>query len=55
MDCCGRDFFIVRFTNDYCSNIPTAPAYGVHISQLIRCSKACASYHQFIASVLLLT
>ena len=49
----GRDIFIVGFTNDSCSYIPTAPAYGVYISQLIRCSKACVSYHEFLASMLL--
>ena len=30
------------------SNIPAAPAYGVYISQLIRYSRACASYQDFI-------
>jgi hypothetical protein len=49
----GRDIFIVGFTNDSCSYIPTSPAYGVYISQLIRCSKACVSYHEFLASMLL--
>ena len=37
-----------------CSNIPTVPAYGVNISQLIRYSKAC-SYHDFLERGLLLT
>jgi hypothetical protein len=30
-----------------CSNIAAAPAYGVYISQLIRYSRACGSYHYF--------
>ena len=30
------------------SNIPAPPAYGVYISQLIRFSRACASYRDFI-------
>jgi hypothetical protein len=29
-------------------NIPAAPAYGVYISQLIRYSRACGSYQDFI-------
>ena len=38
-----------------CSNIPAAPAYGVYISQLIRYSRACISYHDFLDRGLLLT
>jgi hypothetical protein len=38
-----------------CSNIPAAPAYGVYISQLIRYSRACGSYHTFLNRRLLLT
>jgi hypothetical protein len=38
-----------------CSNIPTAPAYGVYISQLIRYSRACGFYQDFLDRVLLLT
>ena len=37
-----------------CSNIPVTPAYGVYISQLIRFSRACGSYHDFLNSGLLL-
>ena len=37
------------------SNIPTAPAYGVYISQLNRYSRACASYQDFIERGLQLT
>ena len=37
------------------SNIPAAPAYGVYISQLIRYSRACISYHDFLSRGLLLT
>jgi hypothetical protein len=36
-------------------NIPAAPAYGVYISQLIRYSRACGSYQDFIDRGLLLT
>jgi hypothetical protein len=38
-----------------CSNIPAVPTYGVYISQLIQCSGACASYHDFPNRVLLIT
>ena len=31
-----------------CSNIPAAPKYGVYISQMIRYSRACASYQDFL-------
>jgi len=38
-----------------CSNIPAAPAYGVYSSDLIRYSKACGSYLDFLERGLLLT
>jgi hypothetical protein len=38
-----------------CSNIPTAPAYGLYISQLIRYSRECGSYQDFLDRVLMLT
>jgi len=28
-----------------CSNIPAAPAYGVHISQMIGIARACSFYN----------
>jgi hypothetical protein len=31
-----------------CSNIPAAPAYGVYISQMIRYSRTCGSYQDFL-------
>jgi hypothetical protein len=37
------------------SNIPSAPTYGVYISQLIRYSRACDSYDDFLDRGLLLT
>ena len=37
-----------------CSNILAAPAYGVYISKLIRYSRACGSYQDFIDRGLLL-
>ena len=38
-----------------CSNTPAPPAYGVYISQLIRYSRACGPYHDFLDIELLLT
>jgi len=38
-----------------CSNIPAAPAYGVYLSRLLRYSRACGSYHDFLDRGLLLT
>ena len=32
------------------SNIPSSPAYGVYISQLLRYSRACDSYEDFKVS-----
>ena len=52
-----RDYFnfpIVNFPF-ICSNIPAAPAYGVYISELIRYSRACGAYRDFLDRVLLLT
>ena len=37
------------------SNIPAAPASGIYISQLIRYSRACGSYHDVLYRGLLLT
>ena len=48
------NFPIVNFPFK-CSNIPAAPAYGVYISQLIRYSRACGSYPDFLDRGLLLT
>jgi DNA-directed RNA polymerase subunit H (RpoH/RPB5) len=31
-----------------CSNIPVVPAYGVHISQLVRHSRTCGFYQDFM-------
>ena len=47
-------FPIVNFSF-ICSNIPAACGYGVYLSQLIRYSRACSSYHEFLDRVLLLT
>jgi hypothetical protein len=38
-----------------CSNIPAAPTYRVYISQLIRYSRACGSYQDFLDRGLLQT
>ena len=45
-----RDDFNFHITNfpSLSSNIPTLPAYGVFISQLIRYARACSSYGCFI-------
>jgi hypothetical protein len=48
------NFPIVNFPFK-CSNIPAAPAYGVYISQMIRYSRACGSYQDFLDRGLLLT
>ena len=48
------NFPIVNFPF-ICSNIPVAPAYGVYISQLIRYSRACGYYQDFLDRGLLLT
>ena len=49
-----RQFPIVNF-QFICSNIPAAPAYGVYLSQMIRYSRACGSYQDFLDRGLLLT
>jgi len=48
------NFPIVNFPF-ICSNIPAAPAYGEYISQMIRYSRACGSYQDFLDRGLLLT
>ena len=47
-------FSIVNFPY-LCSNVPSSPAYGVYVSQLIRYARACSSYEQFIKRGMLLT
>ena len=41
------NFDIVNFPFLSC-NIPTSPAYGVYISQLVRISKICEKYSDFV-------
>ena len=41
------NFEIINFPH-LSSNIPTSPAYGIYISQLIRYSRACSSYSDFV-------
>jgi hypothetical protein len=48
------NFPIVNFSF-ICSNIPAALAYGIYISQMIRYSRACGSYQDFLDRGLLLT
>jgi hypothetical protein len=48
------NFPIVNFPF-ICSNIPAAPAYGIYVSQMIRYSRACGSYRDFLDIGLLLT
>ena len=52
-----KDDFNVPIVNFpfICSNFSTAPAYGVYISQMIRYSRACCSYQDFLDRGLLLT
>ena len=42
-----HNFLIVNFPF-LSSNIPSAPAYGVYVSQLIRYARACSNYQDFI-------
>ena len=48
------NFTIVNFPF-ICNNIPATPAYELCISQLIRYSRACGSYQDFLDTGLLLT
>ena len=48
------DFEIVNFPH-LSSNIPSSPAYGVYISQLIRYSRACSHYKDFLHRARFLT
>ena len=48
------NFPIVNFPL-ICSNITTAPAYGVYISQLIRYSRVCGTYQNFLDGGFVLT
>ena len=48
------NFQIVNFPF-LCGNIPVSPAYGVYISQLIRYSRACSKYQDFLARSSILT
>ena len=48
------DFQIVNYPY-LCSNIPSSPAYGVYISQLIRYSRVCSDYHDFLQRCVVLT
>ena len=48
------NFPIVNFPF-ICSNIPAAPAYGVYISQLIRYSRVCGTYQDFLDRGFVLT
>jgi hypothetical protein len=41
------NFPIVNFPF-ICGNIPAAPVYGVYISQLIRYSRVCGTYQDFL-------
>ena len=43
---CGFNFHIVNFPY-MDSNIPSKPAYGVYISQLVRIGRICDSYKSF--------
>ena len=47
-------FAIINFPF-LCGNIPAAPAYGVYISQLVRYSRACGLYNDFLDRAWILT
>ena len=47
-------FAIINFPF-LCGNIPAAPAYGVLISQLVRYSRACGLYNDFLDRARILT
>ena len=47
-------FAIINFPF-LCGNIPAAPAYGVYISQLVRYSRACDLYKDFLDRSRILT
>ena len=46
-----RDTFVFHIVNFpfMSSNIPSAPAYGVYASQLIRCACCCSNYNDFLS------
>ena len=48
------NFLIVNFPF-LSSNIPSAPAYGVYVSQLIRYARACSNYQDFLERGKMLT
>jgi hypothetical protein len=48
------NFSIVNFPY-LCSNIPASPAYGVYISQLVRCARPYSIYDQLLVQSNLLT
>ena len=52
-----RDDFNFHITNFpfLCSNIPSSPAYGVFVSQLIRYARACSKYDGFVTRAKRLT
>ena len=52
--CDDINFSIVNFPF-LSSNIPSAPGYGVYVSQLIRYVRACSKYQDFIERWKLLT
>ena len=50
----NSNFDIVNFPF-LSSNIPTSPAYGVYISQLVRISRICEKYSDFVQRHYILT
>ena len=50
----GFNFPIVNFPF-LCSNISSAPAYGVYVSQLVHYARACCKYQDFVDRGKLLT
>jgi hypothetical protein len=54
-DCVGKDPSVLLCPETYATVKTALPAYGVYISQLIRYSRACGSYQDFLDRGLLLT
>ena len=46
-----RDYFSFKIVNFpyLCSNIPSRPAYGVYIFQLVRIARICSDYSDFVS------
>ena len=50
----GLNFSMLNFPF-LCGNIPSAPAHGVKVSQVVCCARACCKYQDFVSREKLLT